>query len=109
MESMDVCGLKGRDCIERNSIKTYNCSKTCVGIYADVVKMKIIEETEGGREKENILKFQGKDEELQQQLKDLIRMEVVKMKRLNREKERRWTRRSIRCSLQSTEDSKQRM
>ena len=78
---MDVCGLKGRDCIERNSIKTYNCSKTCVGIYADVVKMKIIWEREGGREKENILKFQGKEEELQQQLKDLIRMEVVKMKR----------------------------
>ena len=37
---MDVCGLKGRDCIEKSSTKTYNCSRACVGIYTDVVKMK---------------------------------------------------------------------
>ena len=37
---MDVCGLKGRDCIEKSSTKTYNCSTACVGIYTDVVKMK---------------------------------------------------------------------
>ena len=35
-QGMDVCGLKGRDCIEKNSAKTYNCSTTCEGIYADV-------------------------------------------------------------------------
>ena len=33
---MDVCDEKGRDCIERSSTNTYNCSTTCVGIYADV-------------------------------------------------------------------------
>ena len=33
---MDVCDQKGRDCIEGNSTRTYNCSPTCVGIYADV-------------------------------------------------------------------------
>ena len=37
---MYVCGLKGRDCIEKSSTKTYNCSTACVGIYTDVVKMK---------------------------------------------------------------------
>ena len=32
---MGICGLKGRDCIERNSAKIFNCSTTCEGIYAD--------------------------------------------------------------------------
>ena len=31
-----ICDLKGRDCIENNSSKTFNCNTTCVGIYADV-------------------------------------------------------------------------
>ena len=31
-----VCDAKGRDCIEKNSYKTFNCSTSCVGIYADV-------------------------------------------------------------------------
>ena len=31
-----ICDLKGRDCIEKNSSKTFNCNTTCVGIYADV-------------------------------------------------------------------------
>ena len=31
-----VCGPKGRDCIERNSRNTFNCSSTCKGIYATV-------------------------------------------------------------------------
>ena len=33
---MDICGLNGRDCIERNSTKSFNCSTTCEGIYADI-------------------------------------------------------------------------
>ena len=32
---MEICGPKGRDCIERNSPKSFNCSTTCEGIYAD--------------------------------------------------------------------------
>ena len=44
---MDVCGLKGRDCIEKSSTKTYNCSTACAGIYTDVVKMKSSDEVEG--------------------------------------------------------------
>ena len=31
-----VCGPKGRDCIERYSSNTFNCSSTCKGIYANV-------------------------------------------------------------------------
>ena len=34
---MDICDPKGRDCIEKNSAATFNCSTTCVGIYADVI------------------------------------------------------------------------
>ena len=30
------CDPKGKDCIEGNAAKTFNCSTTCVGIYADV-------------------------------------------------------------------------
>ena len=35
-KGMDVCKPRGRDCIEKNSAETFNCSTTCVGIYADV-------------------------------------------------------------------------
>ena len=31
-----VCDAKGRDCIEMNAAKTFNCSTTCVGMHADV-------------------------------------------------------------------------
>ena len=33
---MQICNPEGRDCIERNSAETFNCSTTCSGIYADV-------------------------------------------------------------------------
>ena len=33
---MKICDAKGRYCIEDNSVKTFNCNTTCVGIYADV-------------------------------------------------------------------------
>ena len=41
-----MCGLEGRDCIEKNSTKTYNCSTTCVGIYSDVEWRKMLLEEE---------------------------------------------------------------
>ena len=31
-----MCDPNGRDCIERNLAKSFNCSTTCVGIYANV-------------------------------------------------------------------------
>ena len=33
---MKTCDPKGRDCIEKNSLESFNCNTTCVGIYADV-------------------------------------------------------------------------
>ena len=40
---MEICDFKGRDCIEKYSPETFNCSTTCVGIYADVWIEKNIE------------------------------------------------------------------
>ena len=33
---MKKCNPEGRDCIENNSILSFNCSVTCKGLYADV-------------------------------------------------------------------------
>ena len=33
---MKICDPEGRDCIERNSAQTFNCSLTCAGMYADI-------------------------------------------------------------------------
>ena len=42
---MTICEVKGRQCIEKNSSKTFECNTTCTGIYADVEWMgKNIEE-----------------------------------------------------------------
>ena len=46
-----ICDLKGRDCIEKNSSKTFNCNTTCVGIYADVEWVKKDIEVEVNEEK----------------------------------------------------------
>ena len=34
-----TCGLEGRDCVERNYSRVFNCNTTCNGIYADVDKI----------------------------------------------------------------------
>ena len=33
---MAICDVKSRDCVEKNSSKTFECNTTCSGIYADV-------------------------------------------------------------------------
>ena len=33
---MKKCTPRGRDCIEKNSAQTFNCSMTCNGMYADI-------------------------------------------------------------------------
>ena len=35
-QGMNRCDPEGRDCIDRNSSNTFNCSTTCEGIYANV-------------------------------------------------------------------------
>ena len=47
---MLICDPKGRDCIEKNSSKTFNCNTTCVGIYADVEWVKKDIEVEANEE-----------------------------------------------------------
>ena len=36
MQTRKICSTAGRDCIEQNSAKTFNCSFTCEGMYADI-------------------------------------------------------------------------
>ena len=36
MQDLKRCSPTGRDCIERNSAETFNCSFNCEGFYADV-------------------------------------------------------------------------
>ena len=33
---MEICDPKGRDCIEENFSKTFDCNTTCEGIYANI-------------------------------------------------------------------------
>ena len=76
-----MCDLKGRDCIEANSAKTFNCSTTCVGIYADVqFKEKLLQEERDGGETEKTIKLTGKGEEFERQLADFIRREMFRLK-----------------------------
>ena len=51
-----ICDPKGRDCIERNFAKSFNCNTTCEGIYADVewVGNKIEEDTEDDKDQKTI-------------------------------------------------------
>ena len=36
MQGMKKCGPEGRNCIEKNSAETFNCSMTCEGMYVDI-------------------------------------------------------------------------
>ena len=71
-----MCDSKGRDCIEMNSTKSFNCSTTCKGIYADVqwVGKKMEEDEESVRVNET--EFLGKvDVNLDKVLKRLAVIE----------------------------------
>ena len=62
---MEICGPEGRDCIERNSTKSFNCSTNCEGIYADVQWVgKKIEKIEAEELEEDVdTEFEGKVDE----------------------------------------------
>ena len=36
LKDLEKCSPAGRDCIEKNSAETFNCSISCEGIYADI-------------------------------------------------------------------------
>ena len=73
---MDICDPKGRDCIEKNSAETFNCSTTCVGINVDVWAKKTIEEEidneDSEAEKEADTRSKDKDD-VQRRLAELER------------------------------------
>lgn len=85
---MDICGPKGRECIERNFAKSFNCSTTCEGIYADVqwVGNKIEEDVENEAEEAFESKLKGEiGDELNKFYKRLEK-EMKLMKRSGEEK-----------------------
>ena len=71
---MDICDLEGRECIERNSTRTYNCRTTCVGIYADVQREDLVLV-------DDIVGKEAEKTPNSTKLADLVRMEVMRMKR----------------------------
>ena len=76
---MEICDPKGRDCIEKNSAETFNCSTTCVGINADVWAEKTIEEEIDNEDKVADKRTKDKDEVLRRLAeleRKLERMEV---------------------------------
>ena len=75
-----MCGLEGRDCIEKNSAETYNCSTTCVGIYSDVEwRNMLLEEETVAMETENIKQGVSELDMIRKELADL-QLEVNKLK-----------------------------
>ena len=67
---MAICDTYGRDCIERNSVMTFDCNTTCVGIYADVEWVK--EDIEEEMSKEEA------DETMQADLEENIHEDLLK-------------------------------
>ena len=75
---MEICGPTGRECIERNSMRSFNCSTTCEGIYADVqwAGKKIEDMKDEDVEEAVETDFKGKDDEkLNKLLKRLADLE----------------------------------
>ena len=68
---MAICDVKGRDCIEKNSPKTFDCNTTCIGIYADVQWV--------GRDIEEELKNEKPDGTLNTELAGKIDDDLLKI------------------------------
>ena len=69
---MAICDAKGRDCIEKNSSKTFNCNTTCVGIYADVEWVKKDIEVEANEEKTDATTKAELEGEIDKDLKKML-------------------------------------
>ena len=68
---MEICGPKGRDCIEGNFTLTFNCSLSCEGVYADVqwIGNAVEEPSEDDADQHLEVKFNSKlDENLYREL-----------------------------------------
>ena len=75
---MKKCGPEGRDCIKRNSAKSFNCSTACEGIHADIqwIEKQIEEDIKDEKEEQSLeVEFKAKaDGELLKRLADLEEM-----------------------------------
>ena len=40
LQGVRKCDVEGRDCIEKNYARTFNCNTTCDGVYADIHMIK---------------------------------------------------------------------
>ena len=80
-QDMEICGPKGRDCIERNSTRSFNCSTTCEGIYADVqwVGKKIEEDVKDEDEAEAAVERKMR-EEVGEELVKLVYKQLADLK-----------------------------
>ena len=76
------CDLEGRDCIEKNYARTFNCNTTCDGVYADI----------------HMIKNHPVKSELEQLKMDLESKDLM---------EKEPTRQNLRSSLTSTGSSKE--
>ena len=50
-QDLTKCSPKGRDCIERNSARRFNCNTACEGIYAGIEWGEVIMNTEVDKKK----------------------------------------------------------
>ena len=87
---MELCDPIGRDCIERNSANSFNCSTTCEGVYA-YIKLNPIEDEMKGEEVEDVVETESKgkvDEHLNKLYKQLgdLRKEIMLLKSNGQEK-----------------------
>ena len=72
---MEICKPEGRDYVEKYSAATFNCSTTCVGIYADLqwVGNAIEEKTDEGFKEEvcSDVRSKDRDDVLERRLAEL--------------------------------------
>ena len=67
LQDMEICSPKGRDCFEKHSSQTFNCSATCEGVYASV----LWEEDTIMKEEEILKEMESLDNKLKMELMDL--------------------------------------
>ena len=83
-----MCSPKGRDCIESNFTLTFNCSVSCVGVYADV--QWVYEPFEEGEElEEETENINWEQEDIGNLNKEMMLMYAKLERRMSAELERR--------------------
>ena len=85
LQDLPICDAKGRDCIEKNSLETFYCNTTCVGIYAYVQWVgKNIEDELKDEEPEEIMEIEL-EEKIEPNLKKIFLLLEKKMNLMKNE------------------------